>query len=201
MTAIGDFCTTVRAWLALGPEVYPDELVTSWVRMTEEYLSENLRVKHMVQIDWSDLVESRVLLPADWQQLDYVRFRDCKPLIYAPRDEFFGPDYSLDHRYTIVGNYIIVGKIDETAGTEVEIAYYQNIPPLEDEPNWLMKYNSRIYTLCTCWHAGMYAIEDQRTQMWESQVATALVDLNRSHILSKSSGSILKANINKRSFG
>src|SRR5262245_27131088 len=104
MTAIGDFCITIRQWLAIGEDVYPDAIVTSWVRMAEEWLSENMRVKHMVQIDWSDVVEGRVLLPSDWQQLDTVRFRDGSSLTYSPRNEFYNPDYCLKGRYTIVGN-------------------------------------------------------------------------------------------------
>ena len=201
MTAIGDLCTTVRGWLAIGPDVYPDEVVTSWVRMAEEFLSENLRVKHMIQIDWSDLVEGRVLLPSDWQELDYVRFKDSKPLRYAPRNEFFGPDYNMNYRFTIVGNYIVVGKVDATSGVEVEIAYYQSIPPLGDEPNWAMTHASRLYVLCTCWHAAMFTIEDPRVSLWEDKTYTFVNDMNKAHILSKSHGSILTSNLKKRSFG
>jgi hypothetical protein len=100
-----------------------------------------------------------------------------------------------------VGNYIVVGVIDSVAGTEVEIAYYQSIPPLDVDPNWMMKYASRLYVLCTLWHAGMYAIEDARTPMWEDKVYTFASDMNKAHQLAKSSGSILISNAKKRSFG
>ena len=201
MTAIGDFCVVIRQWLAVGEDVYPDPLVTSWVRMSEEWMSENLRVKHMIQIDWQDIIEWRVLLPPDWQELDTVRFREGgKPLIYAPRDEYYVPNYDLKGRYTIVGNYLLVGKVDETAGTEIEISYYQSIPPLEDEPNWVMKYYSRLYTVCALWHASMYAIEDSRKDMWQDQTFTFVNDMNRGHILSKASGSLLHSR-RRASFG
>lgn len=200
MPAIDDFCDTIRGWLNLGPDVYPNAVVTSWVRMAEEWMSENLRVKHMVQIDWQDVIEGRVLLPSDWQELDTVRFRGSEPLIYSPRDEFYSSKYGNGNRYTIVGNYILLGTADPIAGTEVEISYYQSIPPLEDIPNWVMKYASRLYTLCTLWHASMYAIEDERGEKWKNDTFTFTNDINGKHKESKSSGSILISR-KKKGFG
>ena len=200
MTAISDFCTTIRGWLNLGPDVYPDAVVTSWVRMAEEWMSENLRVKHMVQIDWQDVIENRVLLPSDWEELDTVRFRGGGALIYSPRDEFYATKYYNKNRYTLIGNYIYLGTADNISGTEVEISYYQAIPPLGDDPNWVMKYMSRLYILCTCWHATMYAIEDERGEKWKNDVFTFTNDVNEKHKISKSSGSILISR-KKKGFG
>lgn len=199
MSAISDFCNVVRGWLNLGPEVYPDPVVTSWVRMSEEYLSENLRVKHMIQIDSSPLIESRVLLPSDWQELDTVRFPGGKPLFYKPRHEFYG-NSSLGG-YTVVGNYILVGGVDPVAGTPVELSYYQNIPPLEEDNNWLNKYYSRVYILSTLWHASLYAVEDDRGASWGDATQQFVSDMNSKHQTSKSSGSVLVSNVRRRSFG
>lgn len=199
MTALTDFCDTVRGWLNLGVDVYPNPVVASWVRMSEEYLSEELRVKHMVQIDSSPLTQGRVLLPADWQELDTVRFLpDGKPLVYRPRDEYYAK--SSRGSYTIIGNYILVSHVDTVAGTPVEISYYQNIPPLGDDPNWLLAYYSRIYVLCTLWHASMYAIEDDRGESWKQATADFVSTMNTKHQLAKSSGSILMSP-RRRSFG
>jgi len=204
MSAIEDFCVTIRSWLNLGPEVYPDPLVTSWVRMAEEYLSETLRVKHMLQLDRSSLVEGRVLLPSDWMELDTVRLVDGKPLIYRPRDEFYATFYLSSParevcNYTIIGNYIIVNNVDAVGGTSVEISYYQNIPQLADGPNWLLQYYSRIYVLTTLWHASMYAIEDDRGAAWKDAVDGFVSEMNTKHQMSRSSGSILISK--RRSFG
>lgn len=200
MTAISDLCTTVRGWLNLGPDVYPDAVVTSWVRMAEEWMSENLRVKHMIQIDWQAIAENRTLLPSDWQELDTVRFRNGDTLIYSPREEFNAAKYYNKNRYTIIGNYILVGTVDNISGTEVEISYYQSIPPLEEVPNWALKYMSRLYVLCTCWHASMYAIEDDRGEKWKNDVFTFTNDVNEKHKISKSSGSVLISR-KKKGFG
>jgi len=205
MTALAELITEVRSWIAIDPEVYPDATVTSWVRMAIEYLSEELRVRQMVQIDWTKMSEGRVELPKDWLELDTVRFYPVgKPLIYAPRNEFYLPQYEIKNRYTIVGNYLLLGKIDAVNGVDVEISYYQRIPMLTDDPDptkitWVYKDNFRLLTLAVLWHAAAYAIEDERVGGWEKSVVDMVSTLNMSHRTSKSSGSILVAR--RRSFG
>jgi hypothetical protein len=159
--------------------------------MSEEYLSEKLRCKHMVQIDWSVVSLGRVLLPADWLELDTVRIRNGKPLIYAPRDYFYSLGSNNSGNYTIVGNYILVGNVDTVNGTEVEISYYQTIPPLELDPTWLSKFYNRLFTLTTLWHASLYAIEDEREGTWLKAVDDYITAINTTNQLSKASGSML----------
>lgn len=201
-TPLEDFIVVIRNWLAIDPEIYPDNIVTSWVRMAEEYLSEALRVSNMIQIDWSTMVEGRVELPKDWLELDTVRFYPMgKPMVWSPRNEFYGRVYDLDSRYTIVGNYIILGKVDSDFGVDVEISYYQRIPPLGDETTWLYEYNSRLLTLATLWHASTYSIEDQRAGAWGGTVEQIINNLNNAHKSARHSGSILVAHKQRRSFG
>jgi hypothetical protein len=200
MTPLQELIGTVRSWLALDAEIYPDDVVTNWIRMAEEYLSEVLRSRHMVQIDHQSLSEGRIILPADWLQLDTVRFYpQGKPLTYSPRHEFYEPQYDVCDRYTIVGNYIIIGKVDSSTTADVEISYYQYIPPLGDETTWLYKYNPRLFTLCVLWHASAYAIEDQRTVVWQGAVESMVETLNGSSRIAKASGSILVSK--RKSFG
>jgi hypothetical protein len=200
MSAITDFCSVIRGWLNLGEEIYSNSVVTSWARMSEEYLSEKLRCKHMVQIDWSVVSQDRVLLPSDWLELDTVRVKGGKPLIYSPRDYFYDNLGNNEGKYTIVGNYIFVGNIDAVNGTEVELSYYQTIPPLENDPTWLYKFYNRLFILTTLWHASMYAIEDERGPTWSGAVDDYITAINTTNQLSKASGSIL---VSKRraSFG
>lgn len=202
MTPLQELIGTIRSWLAIDPEIYPDDIVTNWIRMSEEYLSETLRSRYMVQIDWMKLVEGRVELPKDWLELDTVRFYpQGKPLIWAPRDEFYTPQYDICNRYTIVGNYIILGKIDTVTGVDIEISYYQRIPPIGDETTWLYQYNPRLFTLAVLWHAAAYAVEDQRVAGWQQAVESMVDTINTSSQRSRHSGSILVANKNRRSFG
>jgi hypothetical protein len=206
MAPLSDFIGTIRSWLAIDPGVYSDAAVTSWIRMSEEYVSETLRCKDMIQIDWSLLIEGRVLLPDDWLELDSVRFRGANPLNYIPRQEFFLADRDIKSNYTIIGNYISVGTVNADLGVELEISYYQRVPPLTDGDadtdgsNWLYKHNTRLFTLATLWHAGMYAIEDDRTPMWESTVGKMIDGMNEDHRTSRASGSSLSVK-RRRGFG
>ena len=205
MTALHDQCEVIRGWLNLGDDVYPDSVVTSWIRMAEESLSKRLRCKDMVQIDTGLLVEQRYLLPSDWRQLDFVRVIGGRDLRYTPRTDFYNPDepFASDQKkcYTLAGNYIIVGgAVPE--GLQVEITYYQDIPPLGDENTWLQTHYITLFTMETLHVASMYSIEDERAPLWQTESDRLVGDINDEHANSKASGSRLTSRTTKlRSFG
>lgn len=201
MTALEDQCGVIRDWLNLGSDVYPNSVVTSWIRMCEEKLSKELRCKDMLQIDVGTLIEQRYLLPSDWRGMDFVRVIGGKPLRYAPRDDFYNPDYASDQPnvYTMTGNYLITGA-NTAAGTKVEISYYQDLPALGDTPTWpLVKYPT-LYLVTSLGLASLYAIEDERGPIWRDQSDSLIGDINIEHQLSKASGSRLTQR-HRRSFG
>jgi len=201
-TFLTDKCAEIRSWLAIGEDVYPDSVVTGWIRMAEEYLSVALRVKHMVQIDTSLIKSDRVPLPLDWQEIRLVRllpsYAVCR---YQTPDAFFNPEFpespeppypGRNNRYTILGNYLYVGEIDTTAGLQVELTYYQSIPPLtNDANNWANCYHSSVYTLKILHIASMYSIEDQRSPVWDQEVVRMVVGMNAQHKIDMASGSVL----------
>jgi len=206
-----DKCSEIRNWLAVGPEVYPDDVVTGWIRMAEEYLSTGLRVKHMVQIDTSPLVEDRVPLPLDWQEIRLVRRLDTYGVCrYQTPDTFFNPEfddppespyYSRHSRYCILGNYIVVGDVVPAPGLNIELTYYQSIPPLTDDVNnWPNCYHPTVYTLKILHIASMYAIEDQRSQVWDQEVVRMVNAMNAQHKVDMASGSVLMQ-VRRKSFG
>lgn len=171
MTAIGDHCDTIRSWLNYS---YSDELITSWTRMAEEDLNETLRCKHMIEIATAPIEDSRVLLPLDWQDLDFIRIIDGNPLSFRTRDKFFESNTGDENHnagyFTVTGNYVYIGKASAENPKDVEISYYQNIPPLGDTPNWLMKYYTRLLTLSTLAVGAAYSLEDQRAVTWTAAV-------------------------------
>jgi len=199
---LSDKCEEVRKWLALGDDVYPNPVVTGWVRMAEEYLSTVLRVKHMIQFDTCSLTIDRVPLPLDWQEIRMVRWGTPPGgvLRYQTPDEFYNPEFpeapespypGRKKRYTILGNYLIVGEVSDS-GLNVELAYYQNIPPLTDEAdNWINKYHTTIYTLKILHIASMYSIEDERGGLWDKEVVRFVNDMNNAHRIDRASGSTL----------
>lgn len=203
MTAIADFCETIRQWLNLGSEVYPDEIVTSWVRMAETDMSSRLRCDDMVQIDIGTLVNQRYPVPDDWREMDFVRHIGGKPLRYATRDDFYNPDepYLSDQKncYTMIGRYLMTG-IASSAAPQVEISYYQDIPPLGDDPTWFSTKYPMLAVLSTLVVACKYAIEDERSDGWEQDVAEMVDRINTEHMRSKASGSRLTTR-HRRSFG
>jgi len=199
-TFLTDKCEEIRKWLAIGADVYPDEVVTTWIRMAEEYLSTALRVKHMVQIDTTKVITDRVALPLDWQEVRLVRRLDTNGVCrYQTPDAFYNPEFPEDpappytsrvSRYTILGNYLVLGEPAEEV--DVELTYYQNIPPLtNDLNNWPNCYHQTVYTLKILHVASMYAIEDQRNQMWDKEVVRMVNGMNAQHKIDMASGSVL----------
>ena len=206
-----DKCEEIRRWLAIGSDVYPDAVITSWIRMAEEQLSTSLRVKHMVQIDTSDITEDRVPLPLDWQEIRLVRLMPTGGVCrYQTPDAFFNPEFddppeppydSRHSRYCILGNYIIVGDVTPSSSLSVELTYYQNIPPLTDEVNnWPNCYHPTVFTLKILHIASMYAIEDPRSSMWEQQVMQLSGAMNLAHKVDMASGSVL-VQTRRKTFG
>lgn len=212
MGALLDLCNTTRDWLAVGNAVYGDDLVISWVRMAEEAMSESLRVADMIQIDQTKTITDRFLLPKDLLLLDTVRDINGKVLNYIPRTDFYNQEQVLDDKYTRIGNYIILGKYDAVNGTDVEISYYQDIPPLtngiaptEENPdtydgsNWLWNRYKRLYIMSTLVHATLYGVENDQAGTWADAAAGFINTMNEQHKLDKSAGSRLVSK--KRSFG
>lgn len=196
MTALSDHCDTIRSWLNLGPEIYPDSLIESWTKMFEEDINVSLRVKHMIAIDRGEVIVDRVLLPSDWVELDFVRVVDGKPLRFRDRNLFYTPNeqdqYDNSGYYTITGNYLIVGgPISITNSKTVEISYYQNVPRLGEFSNWMMDNYSRLYTTGTLAVGSMYSFEDERGPAWATATQVFVDKLNEEHLVSKHSGSVL----------
>ena len=211
MPFLTDKCNEIRNWLAIGADVYPDSTIVGWIRMAEEYLSTALRVKHMIQIDTSVLVSNRVLLPYDWEEIRLVRVLPSGGVYrYQTPDAFYNPEFEeppeppypgQKKRYTILGNYLITGEVDEVAGTHIELTYYQSIPPLTEETNnWINARNPTVYTLKILHIASMYTIEDQRSGTWDNEVTRLINGMNTRHSIDKASGSVLVP-VRRKSFG
>ena len=209
-TYLTDKCNEVRSWLALGEDVYSNAVVTNWIRMAEEYLSTALRVKHMLQIDTSVIINNRIPLPLDWQEIRLVRTLNTGGVLrYATPDSFFNPEFEDSpntnfpgkyRRYCILGNYLVVGD-DISDGETVELTYYQNIPPLTDDlNNWANCYHQTVYTLKILHTAALYAIEDQRVDVWDKEVVRMVNGMNAQHKIDMASGSVLMQ-VRKKTFG
>lgn len=197
MTVLTGFCAVIREWLNLGEEVYSNATVTSWLRICEENINVSCESKHMVQIDTGVISVDRVLLPTDWIKLDFVRMIDGNPLKFRERTEFYTPnaDDTNDNQgyYTLTGNYLIVGNPDAD-GKNIEISYYQNVPPLGDEANWVYTNFQGMLLFGTLAVAAMYSVEDERAPGWQSAFDAIIGRINDKDTIAKTSGSVLKRN-------
>lgn len=195
MTALSDHCAVIREWLGYGEDVYPDSLVTQFVRGFEQIVSETLRCKEMIQIDTGELVDGRVLLPSDWLQMDFVRVLGGEPIHYKTRDDFYTEvdgQYQNAGKYTISGNYLIVGgTITVESPKTLELHYYQTIPPLGEGTNWLMTKYSFLYTIGTLGCSGLHSFDEDRVAVWKNAAEEMVTRINESHLKSKVGGSTL----------
>jgi len=208
---LSDKCIEIRNWLAIGEDVYPDAVVTSWIRMAEEQLSNVLRVKHMIQVDTCEVDVDRVPLPLDWQEIRLARFVPTGGVLrYNTPDAFYNPEFAdppeppypgRTRRYTILGNFLIVGGAGLSTPQHVELTYYQDIPPLTDTVNnWINKYHPTVYTIKILHVASLYAIEDERSGVWDKEIVRTVNDMNNAHKVDRASGSVL-VQVRRKSFG
>jgi hypothetical protein len=189
MSALSNLVEVVNEWLNFN---HKEELVVSWVRMAEENLNETLRCKHMVQIDTGNVVNSRVAMPNDWLELDFVRVLDGAPLVFRSRYDFYANPSSPDNvnAFTLSGNYLMVnGTVPD--GKVVEITYYQNIPPLEGTNNWLMQYYFRLYLSATLAVAHAYELDTDKASMQQTATQLMVDKINENSVLAETNGSRL----------
>jgi hypothetical protein len=175
----------------------------------------------MVQIDRSVITQDRTPLPHDWQEIRLIRtMPDGGVVRYLTPDAFFNPEFKdppktpypyKDRRYTILGNYAIFGGVSPvafgddvpvfTTQLEVELTYYQSIPPLtETDNNWANCMHPLIYTLKILHIASMYSIEDDRSPVWDAEVVRFVNGMNLQHKIDMASGSVL-TQVRRKSFG
>lgn len=197
MSAIAEFIEQIKGWINFD---YSDDLVTSWIRMAEERINTELRVREMIKVDRGLFIQDPTApLPEDWLEMDLVRRLDRKePLRYSDRHDFYTKD--TDGYYTIIGDFIVIGG-PFNKGVEVEIYSYRQVPPLGEEATWLYKKHPRLYTAAVLTMAVAYGVEDERAPMWEAEVSTRISQLNAAHRLSRASGSRITRRPINRSFG
>lgn len=205
MTALTDFIDIINDWTNYDD---PVSRVTSFVRMAEDRINLQMRIADMIQIDTGVLVTSRVLLPKDWIQADFIQDVEIGPLRYMTRDEFFTfpangtKAANTAGMYTILGNYLVVGgDANATEGRTIEMAYYGDAPRLDVTPTWLSERYNRLLISATLTAAMMFHLEDQRAAQFESDTASLITGYNDSHMQSKASGSRLTTTPQRKGFG
>jgi hypothetical protein len=215
MTDLANLKTAIMDWA--NRQDWSDALVTSFIRMAEQKFNQELRIALMIQFDQSLIIDRCAPLPPDWLEMDLVRIESplsadgFMPIHYKPRDEFFRAttrdDASVgaqtNRYYTLEGRQIYFGGVpDSINGTTYKIAYFAEVPPLNDTAaSWLNAKYPSLYLYGCLMNATMHAVgEEQSASNWKSLCEDTIAKLNKEYLLSKASGSrVLRSRL--RSFG
>ena len=197
MTDFSDFKTQIAEWAARTD--WSDALVTSFVRMAESKLNQELRVGTMIQFDDGVITSRCAQLPPDWLAMDLVRVANANgadgflPARYKARDEFFNQlDDSTWMSYTIVGTTMYFGGTpNPTNGTMYKLVYYGELPVFSDtQQSWVYTKHPELFLFAALLHADLHAVgEEQQAGNLKQLVEDMIAKLNTGHLGSKASGS------------
>ena len=178
---------------------WSDALVTSFVRMAESKLNQELRVALMIQFDEALIASRCAPLPSDWLAMDLVRVANENgadgflPARYKARDEFFNQrDSHTWMYYTIVGTTMFFGGTPEPVdGTAYKIVYYGEVPVFSDtQTSWVYTKYPNLYLSAAMMHAYMHAVGEEQNAANSKQLAEDMIQkLNAAHLGAKASGS------------
>jgi hypothetical protein len=197
VTDFSDFKAQIAEWS--NRQDWSDALVTSFVRMAESKLNQELRVALMINFD-DGLIASRCApLPPDWLAMTLVRVANDAgadgflPARYKAQDEFFNQrdDYTWMY-YTIVGTQIYFGGTpDPVNGTVYKIVYYGEVPVFSDtQTSWVYTKYPNLYLSAAMMYAYLHAVgEEQNAANAKALAEDQIQKLNAAHLGAKASGS------------
>jgi hypothetical protein len=208
MTDFADLKLQIAEWANRSD--WSDTLVTSYIRMAESKLNQELRIALMIQFDDGIITSRCAQLPNDWLAMDVVRVANGNgadgflPARYKARDEFFNlTDKNSFMYYTIVGTTMFFGGTpDPIDGTEYKLAYYGEVPIFSDtQASWVYTKYPQLYLFAALMHADLHAVgEEQSAANMKQLVEDMIQKLNTGHLGAKASGSRV-AMPRHRSFG
>jgi len=208
MTDFSDFKAAIKDWA--NREDWSDVLTTSYVRMAEQKLNQDLRIDRMIKASNNTVTDRCAVLPDDWLAMNFVSIANSNapngwmPIRYKSRDEFFQlTDCNAYFYYTISGRTITFGGTPNTIeGVPFQISYYGEVPVFADDTNsWVYTKFQNLYLFAALMHADLHAVGEENSALaLKAQVDDAISKLNAQHLFSKSSGSRI-TRTRTRSFG
>jgi hypothetical protein len=208
VTDFSDFTAQIAEWT--NRQDWTPALVTSFVRMAESKLNQELRVAQMIQMDDGIITSRCAQLPDDWLAMDLVRVANGAgadgflTARYKARDEFFNQrDPSTWMYYTLVGTTMYFGgSPDPVDGTEYKLAYYGEVPVFSDtQPSWVYTKYPNLYLSAALMHAYLHAVGEEQSAAGAKALAEDMIQkLNAGHLGAKASGSRV-TRPRQRSFG
>ena len=197
MADFDDFCAQIAEWS--NRQDWSPQLVTSFVRMAESKLNQELRVALMIQMDDGYITARCAPLPPDWLAMDLVQVANdagangMLPARYKARDEFFTQrDPRTWMYYTIIGTTMFFGGTpDPVDGALYRIAYYAEVPVFSaTQDSWVYTKYPNLYLSAAMMHAYMHAVGEEAQAANAKALAEDMIQkLNAAHLGAKASGS------------
>lgn len=144
--------------------------VPTFIRLTEEAVSANLRVGYMEKVGTLTLADGAASLPED-----YLEMRSVVGLPTNGDLELLTPDQAIERYGNNPGGvptgFAISGDRLSTfpsGSGDLTIRYYAAIPPLSDDnpTNWLLTRFPSVYLYGALTHSQPFMMEDQRVATW-----------------------------------
>jgi hypothetical protein len=146
--------------------------------------------------------------------ITYLDPQTGQPLGPIPRQPAFidygqnrGPTLPLARNvYTFIGQTLfvhptVVEPAVDADLTTIELSYYAQVPPLMEatEPTPLFKRAPKLYTYAALTQSAPYLVEDNRAELWDSNVTALITKMNESSRIGAVAGSPIVMQV--RSFG
>jgi hypothetical protein len=217
MTDYADLKTQIAEWA--NRQDWTDALVSSFIRMAEQKLNQELRIDRMISTAVNLATDGCSQLPDDWLQSDLMLIASNNtptgwyPIHYKARDEFFRQPNTLTQYnyawnttsgfYTIEGRTIFFGgPVDEINGINYQLSYYAEVPVFGDlNPSWVYTKYPSLYLHASLMHADLHAVgEEDKAGLMKQLTEDAINKLNAQHQYARTGGSRVSRS-RPRSFG
>ena len=181
---LSEIIAEVRNFAGYGdPTVVTDAEITRYIRMGEEIINRDLRVREMVEIDEdAEVLAGKIATPDGWLDTDFLLVDD-KPVQYLPRSEYFARS---DKRkfFSTSGNVIYAR--DYENGTLVEHHYFAAVEPLTGAATVISAKHPRLYITAAMIPISMRTEEAERAVVWQAEFDSYVQRANEAYTQAKS---------------
>jgi hypothetical protein len=205
LSTFAELQASIKDWLA-RPAI-TDAVVNDFIRLGEQQMFNELRVREMICVAQADLNEEYEWLPSGWLEHKHVNILELDDapletatisntyhLPYADNREFVRYDYSgsKPRLYTIVGDrirfitYPVVAS-GENSKLAFELVFYGSWTPLSatDTTNTILTNLPQLYLFASLIQAEAYLVGDPRIQTWMGLYQKNLNSANQTSLQSE----------------
>lgn len=200
MTLLQDQIALIKEWTLVRN--LSDAIVTSWVRMFEERLNDEMRVQEMLKTVPVEYFPTLNFLP-DCLEIESIHLQGGRSFEVSSTADFRDTtrgEYRGRPVYAIIGNTIHLNYgAQQLPSTTLELTYYARVTPLDNAYFPLFNNFPSLYTFGPLTFSAPYLQEDERLTVWGAFVNTRIQAANTAWQTRKLSGG--KLHRQRRGFG